>query len=677
MSLIGIITPTTAATVDNAGTMPADAYQQFVGIPPTDPSSAISTTGASGTYSEATVTNVTSSLDSSITSLSYDRCHDTGHAGSHKLVPTILFPGFGQAKSQFSTTLKRRMASYVGNSGLAPLVVAVSSRGRSPASGTIDYARDTQDRFDCLDHAVAAVGSSNVYGSGQSAILIGYSTGCFDALLAACRCPDRVLAVILYYPNFDLGVDPADSYWTLQSSSVRTNLTSTIGDRATGSATALDPYVARNPIDAIARIVALPNAPHIWVLSDRTEAPTIGLPSPDRLVAALKVIPECAAKTHVHITQTGDSNRILHDEGADGAGSIYAERYYFPTVLANAQEWMMPRESPASGLRLLGWMKTRSITGSTNPYDDRTGFEIWTGANTSPKTDSAGGKLHACELTYLDAGRQFVLDPVTSQNGYAQVLRDSDTRSFVLTAGSKLNVNLNVSTTISAVSTLGFTHEFRSDVGVTGTSPVTAWADQIGALSFTSSGSTAPVTATDGDSKTLLRFSAASSQLMLLNSLIVDPTQDFTICMVVNKTNSTAQHFLGVSHHGTLAELSLKFTSGVDGAQLLSDSFVKLAETGAQLMSINAKHFLALMRKNGVLYQSIDGSAWSKATILAGTFTTTGTNTTTIGAGWANSGGAYWQYLTGDVYQLFTKQSATSEADLLSAYALMKSRWTF
>ena len=74
---------------------------------------------------------------------------------------------------------------------------------------------------------------------------------------------------------------------------------------------------------------------------------------------------------------------------------------------------------------------------------------------------------------------------------------------------------------------------------------------------------------------------------------------------------------------------------------------------------------------------SFDGSNWSKSSVTADTFTTTGTNTTSIGAGWADGGGAFWQFWTGDVYELATKDGATSEADITSAWALMKTRWQF
>ena len=648
-------------------------------VAPTDPVTAPSTSGATGTYSEASVTTVTSTLDGAITNLGYDRCHSLGHVGSKKLVPTLLFPGYQQNKTQFSQTLKRRLADYVGPTGLAPLVIAVNSRGRV-AGGTIDYVRDRQDRRDCLAHAVSAVGLANVFGSGESCIVVGYSTGCLDALLYACTFPDRVLAVVLYYPNFDLGVDPADSYWALQDTTQRAYMISQIGDRAQGAAAAIDPYLVRNPIDAMARIVALPNGPHVWVLGDRTEAPLVPLPNPDRLVAALLAVPGNTGKIHIQITQTGSSNRILHDEAADGAGSIYAERYWATTVLTSTAEWLMPRESPSTGLRLLGWMSTRSVTASDSTA--RPGFEIWTGTVTAPKTNSAGGRIHVCEFHYWDTGRQFIFDPVTSQSGYLQVIRDADDRSYTLTAGTKLNVNLNVSATITEYADIGFAHDFKGGVGVTGTTQVTAWADQIGALTFTqSAGTTCPAATTDANGKALLRFAGASSQYLVLNSLLINPTADFTVCMVVSKTNVTGGFVFEVSHHGTYGVCNIGYNSGVSANNYKVNAgtygYANTNGLGGQTWTQTTLHFVALMRKNGVFYMSLDGSNWSKSAVVADTFTTTGTNTTSIGAGWADGGGAFWQFWTGDVYEVATKNGATSEADITSAWALMKSRWQF
>jgi hypothetical protein len=666
------------ATADHAGTESAAEAAAFLGTAPTDPTDAIATTGATGTYSEGTVSNVVSTIDPTITTIAYARCHSLGHVGTGKLVPFLFYPGFGQAATtQISQTMRRRIADFVDPaSGRAPFCLPVNGRGHN-GSGTIDYARDSYDRHDALVAAIAAVGASNFATSG--CVRIGFSTGCAEAILDACRFPDETIAVVLVYPNFDLGADPGDGYWALSNTARGSGLTAGVGDRAQGAAAAVDPYIARNGVDAIARIVALPGGPHVWILGDRTEAPTVPICSPDRLARALQEIPAAAAKTHVHITQSGDANRILHNTDFSGSdvtgGTLYAERYWVPTVLANAADWLMPRKSPAGDLRLLGWMKTRSAS-------DRPGFEVWTGPNTAPRSAAgAGGRLHAGEFFYDDIGKRFRVTAHTSQNGYLEVLRDSEDRSVALTAGTPCQVDLNVSAVITAMTDLAYTHEFRADAGVTegggaGTG-VTAWADQIGALSATE-GTNKPALTTDADGKLYIGFTAASSHKLVISSLAVDPTQDFTIAVVANKTDTAQGWILALSHHGSLAELNLNYSSAVDSVSYVTDANGNAlsANVGGHTWSQNAKHLLMLMRKSGVLYESMDGSPWSKANITD-SFTTSGSNTTSFGAGWANGAGAYWKFLTGRIHNVALKQAASGDSEPGSVWALMKTRWTF
>lgn len=656
------------------GGSPSGVYVPDSTATPVDSTADIPTTGASGSYSEATVTNVTSSIDPTITNLGYRRVYDTGHAATAKLMSTMLFGGFGQnGIAQFPDAMAERMSSYVDEStGRSPLVIKMQTRGRGNL-GTIDYARDGQDALDILDHAVNAVGS-NVYGygttGGASAVVIGYSTGGLDALNFAARFPDRCLGVVVYFPNYDLGADPKDSYYPIQSSATRAQIAASVqpgGDvRLNPGAASVDQYMARNAIDAVARIVAIPGGPHVWVLADLDE--TEPLPSATRLRDALQSIPAAKGKVHVHLTKTGDSNRILHADGANGASEIYAERYYFPYLLKNAAEWTMPRKSPPGGLRILGWMKTKL-------------FEVWTGPSTSPKTTaSAGGRDHAAEFQYDDYTRRFKILPITSTSGYFQVIRDADNRSTAFTAGTELAVDLNVTRSISAVTEIGVEHSFRADAGVTDSSGVTNWADQIGALAFTEA-TNKPAVATDADGKSLIRFTGASSHKLVLSSFLVDPTQDFTVFLVTNKTNSTTSYPFELSHHGTLARVGIGFTSNATEGHAYNDAGSwAIANTngiGGQTWSQNAKHVIGLMRKSGVLYMSIDGSYWSYSAYTSTTFTTSGTNTTSLGCGWANGGGAYWQFFTGDIYEIDSKQAATSEADVFAYNALMRSRWTF
>ena len=68
------------ATADDDGLMPAAAYRRFAGEPPTMPTTPPASLAlASGTWSEATVTNVAATTGPAVSNLTYTRCHSLGH----------------------------------------------------------------------------------------------------------------------------------------------------------------------------------------------------------------------------------------------------------------------------------------------------------------------------------------------------------------------------------------------------------------------------------------------------------------------------------------------------------------------------------------------------------------------------------------------------------------------
>lgn len=677
------------ASVDSPGLMSAEAYQDFSLLPPTNNTATIAVTSGSPTYTETDVTTVTSSIDSSITNLGYKRCYDNATSGTSKLVPTLLFAGFLQSgRSSFTDAQARRMASYIDSaSGRTPLVIKMQTRGRGNL-GTTDYARDGQDALDILDHATSAEGtkvfgyatnSDGTFKGNAPAIAIGYSTGGLDALNFAARFPDRCLGVAVYFPNYDLGYDTEDSYYGKQGNTIRAQIAASVqpgGDvRLTTGAASLDQYMVRNVIDAIARVVAIPGGPHVWLLSDYDE--TEGLPSITRLKNALQGIPGAKFKVHICITQTGDSNRILHADGVNGTSEIYSERYFFPYLLKNATEWTMPRKSPPGDLRLPGWMKTKL-------------FEVWTGTTTDPKsTAGAGGKDHAGELQYDDHAQRYKFKPLTSTSGYLQIIREGVPRVVPFTASAEVIVDFNVSRTVTEVYdsnpllNLGFTKTWQADSGVTDSSGVTSWLEKIGgSLNFAAS-SNKPVYGTDGGGKRYIQFTAASSQKLVMNSLIVNPLQDFTIAITCFRSSATSgMSFIEAAHHGLPNRFGIQY-NGTNGGYLLNDSGSWLIQNtnglGGGTMTINTIHVVYLWRRNGTAYMSMDGLHGSvfSSPLTSATFTQTGTNETTLGCGWANGGGAYWQFLDGGIYEIDAKQEAINEADALSHFALMKSRWGF
>lgn len=683
------ITPPPASQ-DINGIMPKEAYQQYASTPPTNPTAAIPTTGASGSFTEVDVTTVTSTIDPTITNLGYKRCHDTGHAATSKLVPTLLFAGFGQSgRSSFSDAQAQRMAGYVDpTSGRAPLVIKMQTRGRGNL-GTIDYARDGQDALDILDHATNAVGS-NVFGYATNgdgtffgnapAIAIGYSTGGLDALNFAARFPDRCLGVAVYFPNYDLGFDTEDSYYGKQGVSIRPTLDAQVQPGGTTwltpGAASRDQYMARNVIDAIARIVAIPGGPHVWLLGDYNE--TEGLPSITRLKNALQSIPGAKAKVHICITQTGDSNRILHADGVNGASEIYSERYFFPYLLANAAEWTMPRKSPPGDLRLLGWMKTKL-------------FEVWTGTTTNPKSAAgAGGKDHAGEFSYDHDTQRYKFKSLTTTSGYLMVIREGVKRVVPFTAGVEVIIDFNVVRSgvtevydTDPTKDLGFTMSWQADSGVTDSSGVTHWLEKIGGTLDFAETTNKPTWGTDANGERYIGFTKASSHKLVLNQLLINPLQDFTIAITCSRRSAnTDMSILEFSHHGTPARGGIQY-NGTNSGYILNDSGAWMIANsngvGGGSMAIDTIHVIYLFRRNGVLYMSMDGlvgsvpfSAFNNAT-----FTQSGTNTTSIGCGWANGGGAYWQFLEGRIYEIDVKQEAINEADAIAHMALMKTRWQF
>jgi len=648
---------------------------------PVDTADPVPTTGALGVYTEADVTNVTSSIDPSITNLGYKRCYDNGHSATGKLVEVLGFGGFGQSgRSQFPDSMAQRIASMVDPvSGRAPVFLKMQTRGRGNG-GTIDYTRDTQDAVDIMDHAAAAMGakvfgySTNSDGTFKTgvvpAIALGYSTGGLDAFSFACRFPDRCIAVGVFFPNYDIGYDQEDSYYAKQAS-LRPTVSGQVqpgGDvRLDTGAAGLDQYLARNVIDAIAQVAAL--GIHVFVFGDYDE--TEGLPSISRLKKALEAFPEAKDFVHIHITQTGDSNRILHADGANGASEQYAERYMFPYVLEKAAEWTVPRESPPKGLRLLGWMKTKL-------------FEIWMGPNTNPKsTAGAGGKDHAADFYYNYSTRAYTIKPVTSTNGYVQIISDGDNRNVAFTAGQELTVDLNLVRSISAVTEVGFTNSWRADQRVTNSSGVTNWVDDIGtSLAFVASANK-PALATDANNKSFIQFTASSSQKLLLNQALLSPLSDFTIAVTCKRTSSTSgMDFFSIDNHTTGARYGIVYNGTNTGYIVGDDAQWMISNSngvGGGSFTINTIHVIYLYRKNGTLYMNMDGATGSSISspFVKTNFTTTGTTYTTLGCGFGFGLQDYYYFLDGGIYEVDVKQEAISSSDILAHRALMKSRWSF
>jgi hypothetical protein len=676
------------ATADDDGMMSAADFSELSGVAPTDPTAAILTSTASFTYQSGTG-SVVSTLDG--ITLSFDWLYDIGCAAAAAadggLVVLIECGGFGQSKSQFSAAHKQRLASYRGTTTTRSfLVVAPNTRGRGAVSGTIDYNRDNYDRLDCARAAAAIVEALGVtvFASGEVFDVSGYSTGGYDVQSAMAHLTNHVKDGIVYFPNWSL-----IEYWQLSAGS-RASLTSSIGDLGTSTAAQVDPYTARECAGALGYLLAMPDGPRLWILGDRTEAPLVPIPAPDPLVTLVAPSPAASSRVHVHITETGDANRILHDSGVDGAGAVYAERYWVPAVLDGAAEWSFPI---AGKVQVRGWMKSREVVGQADPRDDRYGIEIWTDASAADcKAAATGGALHALELEY---DGHFAFDPVTSQNGKIQILSRSNDRRQAFTAGARFTIDLNAAPVITAGTAglieLGASHVYSTtEAGtVIGGATITAWEDQVGSADFAASGGNEPATATDANGKTAIEFTAANSDRMTVASLLADFRADFTLIGVLAKTNTTANQLalaLATTVSGKNARLTFGYGSGQDTADFFDDSNTRAIVNanglgGHTFSASNAKHFYVLMRKtdlDGVtrLYESFDGLVWSSSEITGTTFTLT-TAITVIGAGYATGAGSPYLFFGGRYYALATYARAMSWAEIEAARGNCKTAFTF
>jgi hypothetical protein len=678
----GSFSTTGIATPDAAGAMPAAAYRQYAGEPPTDPTDALPTTGASGTYVDTTATNVVSTLDPSITDLAYDMSWDTGHKATKTLVPWIQLPGLALSKAAIGATCRHRFASYTNTAATrAPLPIAVTLRGRGNG-GTQRYVRDTQDVFDILAAAVTAAEGAGctVYGGGRCAVVTGYSTGGIDTLLALVRRPEGVLAGAVFFPNFDLGYDADDGYYQLVSNTIRADyLDLRVGVRGQGTAAQLDPYMARNAIDGAPRILAIPNSPDLWIFGDETEAPLVPIPSPSRLSSAMRAHPGSAAKTHTWITTSLDSDRVLHDAGVNGAGSILAERRFVRAAL-DSEEWVFPRDTPPGGVRVFGWMATRAINDAADVADNRPGWELWTGPNANPRSDEPeGGTLHACELAVFDAGKQFLLDVVSSQgDGYYEIVRDDDVRTGTMTNGAKTIVRLNESPVVTSLAGAGFTDVWHSDTGNTGTTTVTAWAAVTGGKTFTASANH-PSTATDGNGEQAMRFTAASTTAMILSGLLFDPREDFTLCFAMNhRTGTSNQYLFELRRNADTSAFSVWRSTGTRLSYLQTGGGTDgLAGAIEQPTGSGAVRWVAIRRKSDVMSLSVDGAVLIKSAVTGDSFNTSATVRTILGARLANDGSTIFQWADVDFYAIASAQEALSRARIDAAWAYCKTRHAF
>lgn len=661
-----------SVTVDRAGRATAAMYREHAGEPSTDPTAAIPTTGASGSYYTASGT-CASTITPAITDLAFDVCVDTGHLADKEIVILIVVPGLGLSKDAIDSTYKHRLASYT-MAGRAFAVVPVSLRGRG-ASGNQKYVKDTQDIRDIAAAAAALLEGqgATVFASGAQFIPVGYSTGGFDVAQLLSRCPEAIAgAAVVYYPNHDIGADAERGYYQLVAGTqVSADYFDTqVGARGRGLAADVAPYVARNPNLSVGRLLACRGAPRLDIYGDEDEARSVPIPPPSMFVASCI---EGGAKVHGRITKIGDADRILHNDGINGAGTIASEPRWVPYALANAAAWKLPRVSPPGGFIALGWWKMEAVTGSSNPALDRPGLEVWTGPNASPKSDAAGGTKHAFALEYNDAASEVSILPITAEAGYYEAYRGLDVRKGALTPGSRTRISFNESPTLAALSDV-WPDVFHASDGVTEVAlAVSNWAALAGGKSFATAANH-PALFTDGDGKLCIRFTAASSTSLIMTGAIVDVTRVFTLGFVLNERSATAnKYLLEISNTGTNSHFIMWRSTGTRVSYLLDGGSASGigASNIERTTSTGAKHWIVIQRTDDdILRLMVDGVVWSEAAITADTFTQTGTLKTGLGHGFAS--GAVYLPSDVDYYTICASQTAIPRPLLDASWEFLK-----
>lgn len=667
-----------AATVDAAGTMPAAAFRRYAGAPPTAPTTAPpSLADASGTWSEATVTNVVATRGPTVTNLTYRRCHSLGHVTAGRVMrPLVLLPGFGgDGTTEFSQSFRRGLAD------IGFLVIAVTTQGRGTVSGSLHYSPfETQAILDLLAAAVTAATSAGatVYGGGRCAWFLSSSTGAIDLGLMLQRCPEAVLGATMLYPNADLL-----AYHEMVSGGTLTALESQLAVLGAREPGALDYYTATN-LDAISRVLALPECTARLFVGGDTLDTSVPIPDPAEIVKTARGHFDALDMVSYRITNASNdsADRIQHNGGATSTG-VTRFNYRWVQEALVATEWRLPLA--VEGLRAQGLFRRIAVTGSANPADDRAGVDIWLSPSTDGVADANAGRALSADVSITAEGL-ITIEPVTTTSGFAEVI--SGVTARVVALEPHLRVDLAAPPIISTLAdllTLGIDHFWIADKNVTGGGTITAWAEEDGFGAITlAAASNNPASATDSDGVAVVRFTAASSQKLIGTGLPFSPRANHTAIVVYSVPSAAAGQIVNLTHQGTLDTLSLNVTaSPVDIVYYRNNTYAVATAGGAGVgghsVSTATKHVSAWRRVDSSLYESLDLGTEHSVAIVTDTFLATGTNHITVGAGLAQSGSVNdpFEFFNGDVYAILTAPIALSPAEIAGVVAYLRRRLVF
>lgn len=672
------IPPIAAATIDEDGVMPAAAYRDFAGEPPTPPTAAPPLLAfASGTWSEATVTNVAATTGPTVADLTYRRCHSLGHVTAGTVMrPLVLLPGFGgDGVTEFPASFRRGLAD------MGFLVIAVTTQGRGTVDGALHYQPfETQAILDLLAAAVTAATSAGatVYGGGRCAWFLSSSTGAIDLGLMLQRCPEAVLGGTVLYSNADLL-----RYHELVSGGTLTALESQLAVLGAREPAALDYYTAVS-LDAISRVLALRECTAMLFIGGDSADTSVPIPDPSLFVATARA--EHAARDLVsyRITDAGDdaADRIQHNGGATSTG-VTRFNYRWAQVAAAATEWRLPLAF--EGLPCQGWFRRLEVTGSADPADDRPSLEVWLSPSTDGRADANAGRQFSATLSVTPRGL-LTIEPITSTAGFAEVLSGVTARVVPLTP--RLQVDLNAPPEINTIGdllALGIDHAWFSDENVTGGGTITAWdeATGFGAISLTAAANH-PASAVDSDGITCVRFNTAGQTKLSAASLPFSPLVNYTMIVVYSKPGAAAGQIVSLTHQGTFDTLSLNTTATPASLVYYRNNAYAVVTAGGtgvggHTISTGVKHVSAVRRVGSDLYESLDLGNEDKKAITADTFLMTGTGHLTIGAGLADSGNpaAPFEWSNVDVYAILTAPLALSLSEIAGVVAYTRRRMVY
>lgn len=671
------IPPISDATVDTSGVAPAAMYRDYAGEPPTRPTTAPpSLAYASGTWSEATVTNVAATTGPTVSNLTYRRCHSLGHVAAGRVMrPVMLLPGFGgDGVTEFPQSFRRALAD------VGFLVIAPITQGRGSVSGSLHYQPfETQALLDILAAAVTAATSAGatIYGGGRCAWFLSSSTGAIDLGLMLQRCPEAVLGGTILYPNADLL-----RYHELVSGGTLTALEAQVAVLGAREPAALDYYTAVN-LDAISRVLALPECTARIFIGGDEEDISVPIPLPSEIVRTARDRRGSGDMVSYRITSSADpaGERIQHNGGISAAGVTLFNYGWMQGALV-ATEWRLP--VAFAGLRAQGWLRRLAVTGSADPVDDRPGVEVWLSPSTSGKADASAGRALAADVSITAEGR-LTIEPVTTTSGFAEVISGATARTVPLEPHLVVDLVAAPAILVPAdLATLGITHAWFSDEGVTGGGTITAWAEAsgFGAISLTAAANN-PASATDSDGITTVRFTAASSTKLSAASLPFSPRTDYALIVVFSIPSSAAGQIVSLTHQGTYDTLSLGVSAVPQDIVYYRDNTYNgiAASVGGHAVSTSTKHVSVLRRDGSDLYESLDLGNESHSAIdpTKDTFLTTGTNHMVVGCGLANQGSLAdpFEFKSVDVYAILAAPINLSPAEYAGIAAYLRRRFIF